>query len=86
MILTMLAEGWGKQILLGMDAPAESIGVPAAELRGYVSLLHDFVPRLGSGGLNDIDAIFIQNPGRCCAFDSIAASGANARSASLTRA
>jgi 5-phospho-D-xylono-1,4-lactonase len=72
LVLTMFAEGLGKQILLGMDAARRKYWRAYGGRPGLGFLLRDFVPRLQSGGLrwNDIETIFIQNPQRCYAFDS----------------
>jgi 5-phospho-D-xylono-1,4-lactonase len=72
LILTMFAEGFGGQILLGMDAARRKYWRAYGGAPGLRFLLHDFVPRLRSGGFrqNDMEAIFIQNPQRCYAFDS----------------
>src|SRR5438876_3375764 len=70
--LTMFAEGFGKQILLGMDAARRKYWRSYDGNPGLAFLLRDFVPRLRSGGLrqNDIDAIFMRNPQSCYCFHS----------------
>jgi 5-phospho-D-xylono-1,4-lactonase len=72
LVLTMFAEGFGRQILLGMDAARKKYWRAGGGSPGLRFLLRDFVPRLQSGGLRqqDIDAIFIHNPKRCYSFDS----------------
>jgi len=72
LVLTMFAEGFGKQILLGMDAARRKYWRSYGGNPGLAFLLRDFVPRLRSGGLrqNDIDAIFVHNPQRCYCFHS----------------
>lgn len=88
LVLTMFAEGFGKQIVLGMDAARQKYWRSYGGGPGLRYLLREFVPRLQSGGLrqNDIDAIFIHNPQRCYAFDSSAARGAGPLCDSVTRA
>jgi 5-phospho-D-xylono-1,4-lactonase len=80
LVLTMFAEGFGSQILLGMDAARRKYWRSYGGNPGLRFLLHDFVPRLLSGGLGqeDIDAIFIQNPQRCYSFHSTGVGGVNA--------
>jgi 5-phospho-D-xylono-1,4-lactonase len=87
LVLTMFAEGFGSQILLGMDAARRKYWRSYSGNPGLRFLLRDFVPRLWSGGLgqNDIDAIFIHNPQRCFSFRSTAARGANAVSEKVRR-
>jgi predicted metal-dependent phosphotriesterase family hydrolase len=72
LVLTMFAEGFGKQILLGMDAARRKYWRSYGGNPGLAFLLQDFVPRLRSAGLrqDDIGAIFIQNPQRCYCFHS----------------
>jgi 5-phospho-D-xylono-1,4-lactonase len=72
MVLTMFAEDFGHQILLGMDAARRKYWRSYGGGPGLAFLLREFVPRLRSGGLKqtDIDAIFIRNPQRCYAFHS----------------
>ena len=71
LVLTMFAEGFGEQILLGMDAARRKYWHSYGGNPGLAFLLQDFVPRLRSGGLkqSDIDAIFGLNPQRCYCFD-----------------
>jgi 5-phospho-D-xylono-1,4-lactonase len=70
-VLAMFAEGFGKQILLGMDAARRKYWHSYGGNPGLSFLLRDFVPRLRGEGLTqqDIDAIFIHNPQRCYAFE-----------------
>jgi 5-phospho-D-xylono-1,4-lactonase len=70
LVLTMFAEGFGKQILLGMDAARREYWRSYGGSPGLRFLLHDFVPRLRSGGLRqaDIDDIFVGNPQVCYSF------------------
>jgi phosphotriesterase-related protein len=72
LVLTMFAEGFGGQILLGMDAARRKYWRSYGGGPGLRFLLRDFVPDLRSGGLRqiDIDAIFIRNPQRCYGFQS----------------
>ncbi|MGH9530682.1 MAG: phosphotriesterase family protein [Terriglobales bacterium] len=69
-VLSMFAEGYGEQILLGMDAARRKYWRSYGGGPGLRFLLHEFVPRLKSAGLsqNDINAIFIRNPQRCYSF------------------
>jgi 5-phospho-D-xylono-1,4-lactonase len=70
LVLTMFAEGSGRQILLGMDAARRKYWRAYGGKPGLCFLLRDFVPRLRSGGLRqvDIDAIFVENPRLCYSF------------------
>lgn len=71
LVLNMFAEGFGNQILLGMDAARRKYWRSYDGKPGLRFLLHDFVPRLRSAGLsqNDVDAIFVHNPQRCYSFE-----------------
>jgi predicted metal-dependent phosphotriesterase family hydrolase len=77
LVLTMFAEGFGGQILLGMDAARRKYWRSYGGNPGLRFLLNEFVPRLREAGLrnSDIEAIFVRNPARCYAFH------ANGRSA-----
>lgn len=79
LVLTMFAEGFGRQILLGMDAARRKYWRSYGGNPGLRFLLHNFVPRRRSGGLgqNEIDAIFIRNPQRCYSFRATSAVAAN---------
>jgi 5-phospho-D-xylono-1,4-lactonase len=70
LVLTMFAEGFGEHILLGMDAARRKYWHCYGGRPGLRFLLHEFVPRLRSGGLseNDIETIFVRNPQRCYSF------------------
>ncbi len=82
LVLTMFAEGFGKQILLGMDAARRKYWRSYGGSPGLRFLLHDFVPRLRSGGLRqaDIDAIFVENPQVCYSFHPSGRANASATS------
>jgi phosphotriesterase-related protein len=73
LVLGIFAEGFGNQILLGMDAARRKYWRSYGGKPGLRYLLHDFVPQLRAGGLKQdhIDAIFIQNPERCYSFDAL---------------
>jgi 5-phospho-D-xylono-1,4-lactonase len=70
LVLTMIAEGLGRQILLGMDAARRKYWRFYGGEPGLAFLLRDFVPLLMDAGLKqrDIDSIFVHNPQRCYAF------------------
>jgi predicted metal-dependent phosphotriesterase family hydrolase len=70
LVLTMFAEGFGNQILLGMDASRRKYWRSYGGNPGLRFLLREFVHRFRSGGLaqRDIDKIFIDNPQRCYSF------------------
>jgi predicted metal-dependent phosphotriesterase family hydrolase len=74
LVSAMFAEGFGGQILLGMDTARRKYWRSYGGGPGLRFLLQEFVPRLKTGGLtqNDIDAIFVRNPQRCYAFNSSA--------------
>lgn len=71
LVLRMFAEGFGSQILLGMDAARRKYWRSYGGKPGLRYLLHEFVLQLSAGGLSqaDIDMIFIENPQRCYSFD-----------------
>jgi predicted metal-dependent phosphotriesterase family hydrolase len=79
LLLAMWAEGFGGQILLGMDAARRKYWRSYGGKPGLRFLLTDFVPQLRAGGLDqtDIDAIFVRNPQRCYAFDPIPGTAAS---------
>jgi predicted metal-dependent phosphotriesterase family hydrolase len=70
LVLTMVAEGFDNQILLGMDAARRKYWRAYGGKPGLCFLLSDFVPRLRNGGLSqhNVEKIFIQNPQRCYSF------------------
>lgn len=74
LVLAMFGEGFGQQILLGMDAARRRYWRSYGGAPGLSFLLRDFVPRLRTCGLTqqDVDAIFIHNPQRCYSFDCVA--------------
>jgi 5-phospho-D-xylono-1,4-lactonase len=86
LVLTMFAEGFGGQILLGMDAARRKYWRAYGGNPGLRFLLHDFVPRLRSGGLGeeDIDAVFVHNPQRCYSFH-LTRCAVNGESGTVTR-
>ena len=76
LVLTMFAEGFGEQILLGMDAARRKYWRAYGGSPGLRFLLRDFLPRLQDAGLtqSDVNAIFVRNPQRCYSFFSVEAS------------
>lgn len=72
LVLTMFAEGRGRQILLGMDAARRKYWRSYGGGPGLAFLLREFVPQLKDAGLkqSDVDTIFVHNPRRCYAFRS----------------
>jgi phosphotriesterase-related protein len=70
LVLAMFAEGFGEQILLGMDTARRKYWRSYGGTPGLRFLLQEFVPRLKEGGLTpeDIETIFVRNPARCYAF------------------
>jgi predicted metal-dependent phosphotriesterase family hydrolase len=75
LVLRMFAEGFGKQILLGMDAARQKYWRSYGGTPGLRFLLQEFVPSLRAGGLSpeDVETIFVRNPARCYAFSRTAA-------------
>jgi 5-phospho-D-xylono-1,4-lactonase len=76
LVVAMTAEGFGKQIVLGMDAARRKYWKAYDGTPGLAFLLREFVPRLQQAGLSstDIENIFVNNPARCYAFASTQAS------------
>jgi len=72
MVVTMVGEGFGAQIVLGMDAARRKYWKAYDGSPGLAFLLREFVPRLKQAGLSsaDIENIFVNNPARCYAFAS----------------
>ena len=72
LIVAMVSEGFGTQIVLGMDAARRKYWKAYDGSPGLAFLLHDFVPRLKQAGLSsrDIENIFVNNPAQCYAFTS----------------
>jgi 5-phospho-D-xylono-1,4-lactonase len=70
LVVTMVREGYGAQIVLGMDAARRKYWKAYGGKPGLVYLLQDFVPRLNEAGLTseDIKRIFVNNPASCYAF------------------
>jgi phosphotriesterase-related protein len=82
LVVAMAAEGFGEQIVLGMDAARRKYWKGYGGTPGLAFLLREFVPRLQQAGLSsaDIEKIFVSNPARCYSFDS---SSANKRTGAL---
>jgi 5-phospho-D-xylono-1,4-lactonase len=70
LIVAMVAEGFGEQIVLGMDAARRKYWKGYGGTPGLAFLLREFVPRLIEAGLTDadIERIFVSNPASCYAF------------------
>ncbi len=68
--VAMFADGFGSQILLGMDAARRKYWKAYGGSPGIAWLLTSFVPQLRSCGLSehDLDAIFVRNPARAYQF------------------
>jgi 5-phospho-D-xylono-1,4-lactonase len=75
-VVAMVSEGFGTQIVLGMDAARQKYWKAYDGSPGLAFLLREFVPRLKQAGLTgaDIENIFVNNPARCYAFTSPQAS------------
>ncbi|MFZ3216306.1 MAG: hypothetical protein WA192_09635 [Candidatus Acidiferrales bacterium] len=75
LVVAMVAEGFGEQILLGMDAARRKYWKAYGGTPGLAFLLREFVPRLHQQGLTaaDIAKIFVTNPATCYAFRSLSA-------------
>ena len=69
-VVAMVAAGFGRQIVLGMDAARRKYWRSYGGGPGLDFLLREFVPRLrGAGlGVEEVDAIFIRNPSACYAL------------------
>lgn len=70
LVLAMFKEGFGKHIVLGMDAARRRYWRAYGGQPGMAYLLKEFVPLLRASGLSqsDIDLIFIHNPQQCYSF------------------
>lgn len=70
LVVEMFAAGYGKQILLGMDAARRKYWKAYGGAPGMDFLLREFVPQLRARGLSntDVNAIFVENPARCYSF------------------
>ena len=70
LIVALVREGFGAQIVLGMDAARRKYWKGYDGAPGLAFLLREFVPRLKEAGLNsaDSDRIFVTNPANCYAF------------------
>lgn len=75
LVVAMVAAGFGRQIVLGMDAARRKYWKAYRGTPGLAFLLRDFVPRLIEAGLTkaDIEKIFVSNPAKCYAFRSLPA-------------
>jgi predicted metal-dependent phosphotriesterase family hydrolase len=73
LVLAMVQEGFGTQIVLGMDAARRKYWKAYDGAPGLAFLLHEFVPRLKAAGLRsaDVENIFVSNPASCYAFASL---------------
>lgn len=70
LVVGMKKEGFGGQIILGMDAARRKYWKAYGGIPGLAFLLREFVPRLKEAGLSntDIENIFVKNPAHCYAF------------------
>lgn len=70
LVLAMFADGFGDQIVLGLDAARRKYWKAYGGAPGMGYLLREFVRELTSGGLSqkDIDRIFVGNPAKCYEF------------------
>ena len=75
-VVAMVGEGFGPQIVLGMDAARRKYWKAYDGSPGLAFLLREFVPRLKQTGLTEteIENIFVNNPARCYALTSPPAS------------
>ena len=82
LVVAMVAEGFGEQIVLGMDAARRKYWKAYGGTPGLTFLLREFVPRLIKAGLTELDIqkMFVSNPASCYAFTS---SPANKRTGAL---
>lgn len=72
LVVAMVSEGFGAQIVLGMDAARRKYWKAYDGQPGLAFLLREFIPRLQQAGLSssDIEKIFVHNPAGCYAFSS----------------
>jgi phosphotriesterase-related protein len=70
LIVELVKDGFGRQLLLGMDAARHKYWHGYGGNPGLAFLLNEFVPRMRSAGLTDEDVrhLFVDNPARCYAF------------------
>ena len=70
MVVAMFSEGFGSQIVLGMDAARRRYWKAYDGAPGLTFLLLEFVPKLKLAGLSDadIEKIFVTNPANCYSF------------------
>jgi predicted metal-dependent phosphotriesterase family hydrolase len=75
LVVAMVQEGFGTQIVLGMDAARRKYWKAYDGAPGLAFLLREFVPRLKEAGLTsaDVENIFVGNPASCYAFASFQA-------------
>lgn len=72
--LSLIEAGFADQLLLSHDAgwyqPGSPGGQPEGGIRGYTSLVEDFLPRLQAGGVTKkiLQKITVSNPARIFAF------------------
>ena len=66
----MVSSGFGRQIVLGMDAARRKYWKAYGGKPGMAFLLREFVPRLRDAGLDEADvrAILVENPASCYSF------------------
>ena len=70
LVIELVKDGFGRQLLLGMDAARNKYWHGYGGQPGLAYLLNEFVPRMRSAGLStgDIHNIFVENPASCYAF------------------
>ena len=70
LVAHLFADGFGDQILLGMDAARRSYWRSYGGAPGMAYLLTDFAPQLRDRGLSELDVqrIFVNNPSRAYRF------------------
>jgi predicted metal-dependent phosphotriesterase family hydrolase len=70
LVVEMVSSGFGRQIVLGMDAARRKYWKAYGGAPGMAFLLREFVPRLRNAGLDEaaVRAIFVENPGNCYSF------------------
>ena len=75
LVVAMVREGFGRQIVLGMDTARRKYWKAYDGTAGLTFLLSKFVPRLREAGLSiaDVENIFVSNPASCYAFASLPA-------------
>jgi phosphotriesterase-related protein len=70
LVVQMFSDGFGRQIMLGMDAARRRYWRGYGGEPGLAFLLRDFVPELLAAGLSqqDVHSIFVDNPAACYSF------------------